>query len=153
MGATRQAAAARFERSFDAVVPLVSEEWPGLERSAVDATKGDLEALTALVAAHTERTKVGVRRHLLELLAVAESEKPAPGNGAANGAPRVPDVDEVIAAVRRFESFAAEEAKRVGGRVLPLAEAKVRQSPWVSLLVALVIGLVLGLWLNGGRRR
>jgi len=61
-------------------------------------------------------------------------------------------LDDLFATVRRLESFALEEAKRVSAKVLPHAESKAKQNIWVSLIFALGLGLILGLWLNGRRR-
>jgi ElaB/YqjD/DUF883 family membrane-anchored ribosome-binding protein len=156
-----------WKRAFATVLPLVREEWPTLDREAVEETAGDFEKLTTIVAAHLDRTKTVVRRQLLELLLVAESdtaearstETGARGlNGSSkkeetsNSKPEVMQVDEVIAAIRRLESFAAGEAKRVSGKVIPMAETKVRQNLWVSILMALGLGMIVGLWLNGGRK-
>jgi ElaB/YqjD/DUF883 family membrane-anchored ribosome-binding protein len=61
-------------------------------------------------------------------------------------------MDELLAAVRRLEVFAAEEAQKVSSKLLPKAEAKVKDNIWVSLLFALGLGMILGLFLNGHRR-
>ncbi len=170
--------AAEFRRAFESVAVLVREEWPTLDGALLDATEGDLERVTSLVAAHVDRTKVAARRQLLELLDVAlESEQAStagPKNGEAahsdaahertrsNGVADKPEpksaradlqVDEVIAAIRRLETFAAGEAKRVSSKMVPVAEAKVRQNLWVSLIMALGFGMIVGLWLNGGRKQ
>lgn len=73
----------------------------------------------------------------------AASEAKEPGNS---------QIEDLVGMVRRLESFALEEAKRVSDKVLPRAESKARQNIWVSLLFALGLGLILGLWLNGRRR-
>lgn len=62
-------------------------------------------------------------------------------------------IEDLVAAVRRLETFASEEAKRVSGKLVPQIESKAKQNIWVSLLVALGLGLILGVWLTGGRRR
>jgi ElaB/YqjD/DUF883 family membrane-anchored ribosome-binding protein len=141
-----------FQRAFKAVTPLIHEEWPGLDAAALEATGGDLDEVTSLVAAHASRTRVAVKRQLLELHAIAS-------RSSSNGAPSPPSraassvrIDDLVAAVRRLEALAAEEAKKVSTKLLPKAEAKVKENLWVSLLVALGLGLILGLWLNGGRR-
>ncbi len=147
-----------FQRAFPAVSALILEEWPALDPAALEATQGDFDKATALVAEHTSATRVTVRRQLGELLALAE--RPA-AKRAANGAPpaaerpkpMVDQVDDVLAAVRRLESFAADEAKRMSAKLIPAAETRVRENLWVSLLLALGLGLILGLWMNGGRRR
>lgn len=83
----------------------------------------------------------------------SESPKAAapPARGARAAA--MGQIDDLVAAVRRLEAFAADEAKRVSGKLVPQIEDKARQNIWVSLLLALGLGLILGLWLTGGRRR
>ena len=61
-------------------------------------------------------------------------------------------IDDLVAAVRRLESFASEEAKRVSTRLAPV-ETKAKENFWVSVLIALGIGLIFGLLMGGGRRR
>lgn len=79
--------------------------------------------------------------------------------GAAGTAPErsarasLGQVEDLVAAVRRLEAFASEEAKRVSGKLVPQIESKAKQNIWVSLLLALGLGLILGVWLTGGRRR
>lgn len=175
--------AAEFEQAFGAVAPLVREEWPLLDAALLEATEGNLDRVIILVSTHVDRTRVATRRQLLELLDVAlasrasnkagsgetdpksgvdeSSVTPLP-HAASNGATKTAavssarsdfQVDEVIAAIRRLESFAAGEAKRVSNKMVPIAEAKVRQNLWVSIIMALGFGMIVGLWLNGGRKQ
>lgn len=62
-------------------------------------------------------------------------------------------IEDLFATVRRLEAFAADEAKRVSGKLMPRIESQAKKNIWVSLLLALGLGLVLGVWLTGGRRR
>ncbi len=149
---------ARFGEVFPSAKRLILEEWPTLDRDALDATKGELDPLVTLVAAHADRTKVVTRKLLLELFDLAQRERSsAATNGKAHAAERpkieLPPMDDVIAAIRRLETFAADEAKRVSDQVVPAAETRVKKNIWISLAFALGLGLILGLWLNGGRRR
>lgn len=61
-------------------------------------------------------------------------------------------VDDLIAALRRLEKFAGEESARVSHSLLPKVEARARDNLWASLLLALALGVILGLWAAGGRR-
>lgn len=61
-------------------------------------------------------------------------------------------VDELIAAVGRLERFASEESKRLARGAVPQLEAHAREHLWTSLLVALGLGMIVGLWLSGARR-
>jgi hypothetical protein len=82
----------------------------------------------------------------------AESAKQAPAERAAR--PTFSgQIEDLVAAVQRLEAFAADEAKRVSGKLVPQIESKAKQNIWMSLLLALGLGLILGVWLTGGRRR
>ncbi|MBL8743777.1 MAG: hypothetical protein JNK04_21860, partial [Myxococcales bacterium] len=154
---TRQSYKAQFKESFAIVTPLMKEEWPDLDGDALAATEGDLDRAVALVAAHLESTKAAARRQISELvdLATAQEAHRERSNGAAkpneSGA-RLPPLDDVMAAIRRLELFATEEVKRVSSEVVPAARAQAQKSMWTSLLIALGLGLFLGMWLNRGRR-
>ena len=62
-------------------------------------------------------------------------------------------VDELFAAVRRLEQYATTEAKRVSGKIIPEVEERAKRNIWTSLLIALGLGVILGLLLGTGRRR
>ena len=61
-------------------------------------------------------------------------------------------VDDLMAAVKRLEGFAATEAKRVSTRLEPVG-AKARENIWTTVLMALGLGVILGLLMGGTRRR
>lgn len=82
--------------------------------------------------------------------ASAPVAKPEP---RATKLPASAQIDDLFAAVRRLEAFASDEAKRVSGKLVPTVEDHARKNIWVSLLLALGLGLILGIWLTGGRRR
>lgn len=157
---TRQSYKAQFKESFAAVTPLMKEEWPDLDGEALAATEGDLDKAVSLLSTHLESTKAAARRHINELvdLATAQEAHRERSNGAAKPADddarsKLPPLDDVMAAIRRLELFATEEVKRVSTEVVPAARASAQKSMWTSLLIALGLGLFLGMWLNRGRRR
>jgi hypothetical protein len=158
---TRQSYKAQFKESFAAVTPLMKEEWPDLDADALAATDGDLDQAVALLATHLESTKAAARRHISELvdLAAAQQAHRERSNGAAKPSDsddtqsKLPPLDDVMAAIRRLELFATEEVKRVSTEVVPAARAQAQKSMWTSLLIALGLGLFLGMWLNRGRRK
>lgn len=80
-------------------------------------------------------------------------DAPAKPATASRKLPAAAQIDDLFAAIRRLESFAADEAKRVSGKLVPNVEEQAKKNIWVSLLLALGLGLILGLWLTGGRRR
>ncbi len=86
----------------------------------------------------------------------ANTEAPPPAAKPEARAPRLPasaQIEDLFAAVRRLEAFASDEAKRVSGKLVPSVEDHAKKHLWVSLLLALGLGLILGVWLTGGRRR
>src|SRR5256885_16392397 len=85
-----------------------------------------------------------------------DGEKPASVAKAPEktaGATVPPRVEDFVATVRRLEAFAADEARRVSGKLLPGVETRAKQNIWVTILFALGLGLILGLWANRHRRR
>lgn len=75
-----------------------------------------------------------------------KGEKPAKKPVAAR-------MDELFAAVRRLEQYATAEAKRVSGKIIPEVEERAKRNLWTSLLIALGLGVIVGLLLGTGRRR
>lgn len=71
----------------------------------------------------------------------------------ARPAPMSAQIDELFATVKRLEAFAADEAKKVSNKLIPEVETRAKQNIWVTVLIALGLGLILGIWLTGGRRR
>lgn len=81
-----------------------------------------------------------------------ETPTPKP-DPRASRLPASAQIEDLFAAVRRLEAFASDEAKRVSGKLVPSVEDHAKKHIWVSLLLALGLGLILGMWLRGGRRR
>jgi hypothetical protein len=81
------------------------------------------------------------------------AERPAvkaPDRGAR--AMMASQIEDLIGAVRRLEAFASDEAKRVSGRLAPM-ESKAKDNIWVTVLIAMGLGVIFGLLMGGGRRR
>lgn len=62
-------------------------------------------------------------------------------------------LDDLFAAVHKLEAFATTEAKRVQGELIPQLEEKAKKNLWLTLLFTLTVGIFLGAFLTGGRRR
>jgi uncharacterized protein YecA (UPF0149 family) len=139
-----------FRSNFDKLSPRIVRQWSTVDPALLAAAKGDWKTVLELVVAATDRAPAEIEAKLRALLTSDEEE---PGSLADRFGKASKQMDEVIATVKRFEAFAAEEAKRMKGNVLPAAETKIRANLWTSLLIALGLGFVLGLWLRGGQRR
>jgi ElaB/YqjD/DUF883 family membrane-anchored ribosome-binding protein len=131
---------AGFDREFPALVPLIREEWPGIDGEALAQTKGDYDLVVALIAEQTEHTTALVKRQLDELRALAQ--------GDCCGERSLRQV------LSRWQSKSDEIASYVRNRMLAEAKAKVGENPLVSLLMAIGLGFILGFVLRGvGRDR
>ena len=137
---------AEFAHDFDKLVPLIVGEWPDVPTEALAETKGNYDAVVALIARKTEHTRALVRRQLAELESLARAPKAADGEH---------DGDE-LARLRKLVERIQERSREVGDFVEDkLAEARrhAQRSPLTALLWALGLGLLLGFLFRGSGRR
>jgi ElaB/YqjD/DUF883 family membrane-anchored ribosome-binding protein len=137
-GAATEVSAEDFRAAFARVRPLMEKEWPAIDGAAIEATAGELDKVVDLVARETEKNRDAVKQQLFELHAKATRRR----------------VDRLEQIVDRLEKKTREIADKVKRDYAPKAEAKIKENLWVSLLVALGLGMLIGLILRlGGRRR
>jgi len=136
--ATVQVSAEEFKAAFRATRPLIEREWPSIDEAALEATGGDLERVTELIAGMTP-ANVTVRRHLVELHRAA-NERPA--SETAKLAARIDAILE------RLETRTATLTDKVQKDLLPMAETKAKENIWRTILIALGLGVLLGLFLR-----
>lgn len=164
--AQKETSAEQFKAAFPKLVRAIQEEWPEVDAASLEETGGELSQVATMIAEKVDRTKQTIRRHLLEILHSADLSPSSArhANGApkhANGAakktdeehPELPHMEDVLAAIKRLEKFAAVEASRMGRNVMPAAETKVKENLLTSLLIALGLGFLLGFILRGSGRR
>ncbi len=159
----------RFSAAFADLQGWILDEWPDLDPDALADTGGDLAAVVALVAEHTERTRAWSRQQLGELLDLATAPPPvevvsAPPPrprrtsegaqareraGATNG--READdrpLDPIEKLMSSLEGHLDELTQQVKADVAPLAVDTARQHLGLALLVSGGLGLMLGLFLG-----
>ena len=139
-----------FRTRFVAVGPKILDQWATVDPVELAATKGELSGVVDLVVRATDRSPSEIEAKLRALSEpVVETEEKGLHRrfGIASK-----QMDEVVHAVKRFEAFAAEEARKMKTNLLPAAETKIRANLWTSLLIALGLGFVIGLWMRGSRR-
>ncbi len=124
---------------FQALLPLLQQEWPEIAREHLEATRGSLEELVQLIASRTSHTRTLIRAQLLELMdhMGRTREKPNTWNEALH------PLEEQL-------STLIDELRQDLG---PRLKTGVQQQPLLSLAVALLAGLVTGLLLGSGRRQ
>lgn len=141
MGTESDTKAPKPDDAFIRLSKLIREEWPSVDEEALAATGGEHDRVVELVAARTEHTHALVRRHLEELKQLAR-ERPAKSRF----------VEDAEAALQRLGARASELARELQGQAVREAKRQVDSKPLVSLLTALGVGLLIGLFLAGGRR-
>jgi ElaB/YqjD/DUF883 family membrane-anchored ribosome-binding protein len=147
-----------FRQGFRALSPKILREWSKVDPVELEASGGELSSVVEIVARSTERSPGEVEAKLRALSepdpidAETKSEEVKTGKLADKLHDAAKQMDQVVGAVKRFEAFASEEAKRMKGAVLPAAEAKLKNHLWTSLFVALGLGFLLGLLLRGRSR-
>lgn len=139
---------------LSSLLPLIRKEWPALAPQELEAAKENVEQMVALIATHTDRTKTAIRRQLAELASLLDREGSQTQERVERAKRAARDqLEEVLDAVHRLENFATSEAKRVSDKVLPMAETRVRQNLWTSLIVTFALGIIFGLWMTRGKGR
>jgi ElaB/YqjD/DUF883 family membrane-anchored ribosome-binding protein len=131
------------ETTFERLTRLVLEEWPAVDPKALAETDGDDEKLVELVATATGHTRALVRSQVAELRRLSRGERVRSWLSDL-------DADELV---RRASSRAKALARDLETQAVDEASRRIRQNPLTSLLLALGLGLLLGLFIGGSRRR
>ena len=124
---------------FQALLPLLQQEWPEIARERWEVTRGSLEELVQLVASQTSHTRTIVRAQLLELVNHVGRLREAPRERDQALHPLEEQLDALIEDLRRD--------------LAPRLKRRIRQQPLLSLSVAVLAGLVAGILLGGSRRQ
>jgi hypothetical protein len=130
--------AASFQGAFAALQPLILGEWPEVDAEALAATGGDLERVVALLAERTRHTRTLLNAQLAEILQVATAPPRQRDRGAGGSAD---PTDRIIA---QLEERAAELLRELRGGLVERARGKARESPLLTLLMAVGLGFILG---------
>ena len=160
MTATKVETAEAFAKAFPALQPLICAEWAAVDPKALEATEGDYEKVVALVTSATEHSRTLVKRHLAELVQIANEDAAKPAASGGDGAAKAEGMLGVAErslqeALRRLQAKANELADYVRKDALSDAKRKAEEHPlFVALLVAVGLGFILGFLLRGhGRDR
>jgi|SoiMethySBSTD1v2_1073268.scaffolds.fasta_scaffold2813116_1 hypothetical protein len=129
-----------FSRRFEKIEPLIRDEWPAIDAGRLAQTKGDYDAVVALVAEQTKHTKTLVKKQLEELRRIAEGE-----NGAG-------DLRAFRQLLERMQARSLEIAGYIKNQMMPEATQQVKKNFLVTVLLAVGFGFILGFFMRGGRR-
>lgn len=153
------------------LVPLMLEEWPDLSRQDLVNIADDPEATVIYIATHTDHTRTLVRRHLEELASLRPADGDPNPSAADLGQPSdrdraddradtltpTPDqtaesppstIDQLLGELEDRTDQLIQDFK---AEMLPELEKKARSNLGTSLLMAVGLGVILGLLLGGKR--
>ncbi|TVR07593.1 MAG: hypothetical protein EA395_12610 [Phormidium sp. GEM2.Bin31] len=156
----------QFKTRFEQLVPLITQEWTDLDREELMATDGDLDLAVDIIAAATDHTKTLIQAQLAELHSLSltwerreQQEKalqPAPSQSPSQSSnpspkpdeetPPSPSIDDVLDLLERRTEQLVE---RVKADVLPEVKSQAKRNLGASILTALGIGFLLGLFVGG----
>ncbi len=128
-------------RNFNALRDLILEEWPSVDAEALDATGGDRQLIVELVAERTEHTKALVKKQLAELEELTQEKK-----GESN------EYAQLKAKLGQLQAKLSEMAGYTRSQISEgISETKVKadEHPLIVLLMAMGLGLILGIFVRG----
>ncbi|MGC9525748.1 MAG: hypothetical protein ACP5D7_09445 [Limnospira sp.] len=144
-----------FADRFDAIIPLILEEWPQLATEDLAATEGNLELAIDYIVARTDHTRTLVRHYLAELSRVQRWRETRQNSDSPNSDPSkledyiLPTLDRTL---KTLEGRTEKLLTRFETEMLPEVNRKAKENVGTSLLTALGIGFILGLLLGGSSR-
>lgn len=124
-----------FRERFEALLPRIQEEWPSVARHSLEASRGSLEEVAAVIASQTGRTATVVQEQLLELLQVAGEQTARLADG-----------------LEPLEQQLQRLLDELDATLRPRLEAPVRQRPLLAVGLAAGVGLLVGMLLSSRRR-
>ena len=154
--------AEQFKAKFEALQPVILDEWSHLQSEALAATGGQVEQVIDYIAAQTDRTRTLIRQQLAELYGLVEADEQngqgkAPDSGtqsreSQSHASAFPQLERVENLLGLLESRTENLLKQVERDVMPQLNEKAKENVGTSLLTALGIGFILGLLVGGSGR-
>ena len=126
---------AAFRERFDALIPAIQRQWPEVARHTLEATRGSLDEVVALIASRTGRAATLVRGQLLDLLHVAEER-----------------TQRLAHELEPLEDRLERLLDELDTTLRPRIEKPVRERPLLALGIAAGVGLLVGLLLGSARR-
>lgn len=145
-----------FRDGFDAIAPLILEEWPQLAAEDLTATEGDLDLVIDYIAANTEHTRTLVRHYLTELMQVGKWRE-TPKQKLEQDSESPPKIEDYITTtldrtIQALEGRTEKLITKVQSEMIPEVNRKAKDNIGNSLLTALGIGFILGVLFGGSGR-
>ena len=120
---------------IDSLIPLIKEKWPTIAQQTLEATKGSIDDLVAVISSHSGTSAVGIKRQLFEIIdSIKENNW------------------EISDKIEPIESQLEEFLEELNNTLRPKIESPIRKKPILSIAIAAGIGLLIGTLINSGRK-
>ena len=120
---------------IDSLIPLIKEKWPTIAQQTLEATKGSIDDLVAVISSHSGTSAVGIKRQLFEIIdSIKENNW------------------EISDKIEPIESQLEELLEELNNTLRPKIENPIRKKPILSIAIAAGIGLLIGTLINSGRK-
>ena len=120
---------------IDSLIPLIKEKWPTVAQQTLEATKGSIDDLVAVISSHSGTSAVGIKRQLFEIIdSIKENNW------------------EISDKIEPIESQLEELLEELNNTLRPKIESPIRKKPILSIAIAAGIGLLIGTLINSGRK-
>ena len=120
---------------IDSLIPLIKEKWPTIAQQTLEATKGSIDDLVAVISSHSGTSAVGIKRQLFEIIDSIRENK-----------------WEISEQIEPIESQLEDLLEELNNTLRPKIESPIRKKPILSIAIAAGIGLLIGTLINSGRK-
>ena len=120
---------------IDNLIPLIQEKWPNIAAKTIEATKGSIDDLVSVIEENTGTSTLGIKKQLFEIIDSIQSNN-----------------WEISEHIQPIESQLEELLDELNQTLRPKIESPIKQKPILSIAIAAGIGLIIGSFLNIGRK-
>ena len=120
---------------IDSLIPLIKEKWPTIAQQTLEAAKGSIDDLVEVIAKHSGTSSIRIKRQLFEIVdSIREYNW------------------EISEKIEPIESQLEELLEELNNTLRTKIESPIRKKPILSIAIAAGIGLLIGTFLNSGKK-
>ena len=120
---------------IDRLIPVIQEKWPTIAKQTLEKAKGNIDDLVEVIASNTGTSANGIKNQLFEIIdSIQENNW------------------EIAEKIEPIESQLEELLDELNSTIRPKIESPIRKKPILSIAIAAGIGLLIGSFINSGRK-
>ena len=120
---------------IDRLIPVIQEKWPTIAIQTLEKAKGNIDDLVEVIASNTGTSANGIKNQLFEIIdSIQENNW------------------EIAEKIEPIESQLEELLDELNSTIRPKIESPIRKKPILSIAIAAGIGLLIGSFINSGRK-